>query len=462
MKTDDSESFHRSSDRVPPWSRYLRRDVQYGLDVSVLALAFAIAYLLRFDFEIPPEYARPMLVQLPLVVLIQFLTLHLLGIYTFLWRYVGMTEVKTFLRAAIYSSLPLLLLRLSLPDSLELLRIPRSIILTDTALAYGGLLALRVFRRALYERHERTRRDSDSGRRQRPVLLVGAGRAGLLAVREILGRGDSDLDLVGFVDDSSEKKGTVIGGLKVLGTTEDLPDLVSRHRIDHVVITIADAPATTVRRIVDICERIGIRARIIPGYYEVLQGSVSLSRFRDVQIEDLLGREPVRLDEARIRELITGRCVLLTGAGGSIGSELARQIARFNPLRLMLVERAEGALFDIQQEIGQLWPQLDVEALVADVGDEVRIRSILTATRPQALFHAAAHKHVPMMESNAVEAVKNNVLATETLGRQAADTGVEVFVLISTDKAVRPSSVMGASKRVAELVIQDLDRRYPE
>jgi FlaA1/EpsC-like NDP-sugar epimerase len=444
------------------WSRYLRREVQYALDLSALALSFIAAYLLRFDFEIPPEYVKPALVQLPLVILVQFSTVHALGIYSFVWRYVGMTEVKAFLRAAVYSSLPLLLLRLGLPDSLDILRIPRSIILTDTVLAYGGLLALRVLRRVIYEGRERSRRESENGgRKRRPVLLVGAGGAGLSAVREIRGRGDTELHLVGFVDDASEKQGTVIGGLKVLGATRDIPELVRHHNIDHVVITIADVPAATVRRIVGICDRAGIRARISPGYFEVLQGSVSISRFRDVQIEDLLRREPVKLDEKTIRNLITGKNILVAGAGGSIGAELARQIARFNPLRLMLVERSEGALFEIEREIDYLWPQLDLRAIVADVGDEARMRAVLGRSPPHALFHAAAHKHVPMMESNIVEALKNNVFATEALGRLAGEMGVEVFVLISTDKAVRPASVMGATKRMAELVIQGLDRRHP-
>jgi FlaA1/EpsC-like NDP-sugar epimerase len=447
----------------PIWTRYLRREVQYLLDAFALVAAFALSYLLRFDFEIPTEYVRPFFIQLPLVVAVQFFAVLALGTYSFVWRYVGMTEIKTFLRAAFYSALPLLLLRLGLPDAYSTLRIPRSIILIDTLLAFGGLLALRVARRAFYERHERTRRETSArGRRKKSALLVGAGRAGLMAARELQGRGDSDLEVAGFVDDSLFKRNTVIGGLPVLGTTDDLPALVHAHRVDQVVITIADAPATTVRRIVAICERAGVRARIIPGYYELLEGSVAISRFRDVQIEDLLGREPVLLDEQAIRDLVTGKVILVTGAGGSIGGELARQIARFNPLSLVLVERSEAALFEIDREIAELWPQLDLRTMLGDVGDEPRVRSILERTRPGAIFHAAAHKHVPMMETNALEAVKNNVLASERLGRLAAEASVEVFVLVSTDKAVKPTSVMGATKRLAELAIQDLGQRYPQ
>lgn len=444
-------------------SPYLSRGVQYALDLTALVVAFALAYLLRFDFEVPQEYLLPALVQLPLVVALQFVVIISLGIYNFVWRYVGMTEVRTFLRAAVYSSLPLVLLRLSVPDSLALLRIPRSIILTDIVLAYGGLLALRLLRRGLFERQERTRwEDGSENRRRKPVLLVGAGRAGLMAVREIRGHGNAELELIGFVDDAAEKQGSLIGGLKVLGTTHEISHLTAKYKVEQVVITMADVPASTIRRIVTSCDRAGVPVRIIPSYYEILDGRVSIGRFREVQIEDLLGREPVRLDEARIGTLLTGKSVLLSGAGGSIGSEMALQIARFDPQRLILLERAEGALFEIDREVRELWPQLEVHAVVADAGDADRVRAIMERTRPQAVFHAAAHKHVPLMESQASEAIKNNAFSTQVLAKAAAEVSAEVFVLVSTDKAVRPASIMGASKRLAELIVQDLDHEYPE
>ena len=445
----------------PVWGRYLRREVQVALDLFVLVIAFFAAYLLRFDFEIPAVYVRNAAMQVPFVVALQLAVLWLVGVYNFVWRYIGLGELKAFLKAMLFCGIPMLILRLNLPQQFEIWRIPRSVILLDLMFAFGGVLTLRILRRTLYERHERTQREMTSTEIiRKPVLLVGAGRAGILAAKEIRGRGDLQLDIAGFIDDAPEKKGTVIAGLKVLGVTDELPQLVEKHAIDHVVITIADADASTMRRIVETCDRAGVRARIIPGYYEILQGNVSISRFRDVQIEDLLGREPVRLDEKAIRSLLTGKSVMLTGAGGSIGAELARQIARFNPLRLILVERAEGALFEIAREIMQLWPQLPLESVVADVGDERRIRSVLNRMQPHAVFHAAAHKHVPLMETNAGEAVKNNVLGTELLARLSGECGIEVFVLISTDKAVCPSSIMGATKRVAELVIQDLDKKF--
>ncbi len=446
----------------PFWARHLRREVQYLLDLAILVAAFALAYLLRFDFQIPPGQIASALVQAPMVVLFEFGAIVLLGIYQFVWRYIGMAEIQAFLRAGFYSALPLVLLRLGLPSAFDQWRVPLSIIFINGVIAFGGLLGIRVLRRGLYERYERSRRlRRGHERRPKPVLLVGAGRSGLLAVREIRGRGDTDIEPVGFVDDDATKLGTVIHGLKVLGTTADLPQLARKLAVEQAVITLDEADASTIRRLVQACDRGGLRARIIPGYSEILQGQVSITRFRDVQIEDLLGRDTVRLDEEEVRRFLTGRGVLLTGAGGSIGSELARQIARFTPHRLLLAERAEGALFEIDRELRELWPGLAVEPLIADVGDERRMAAIFERWRPQVVIHAAAHKHVPLMESNAAEAVKNNVLATATIGRLAGDAGVDAFVLVSSDKAVRPVSMMGATKRCAELVVQDLDARYP-
>jgi FlaA1/EpsC-like NDP-sugar epimerase len=209
----------------------------------------------------------------------------------------------------------------------------------------------------------------------------------------------------------------------------------------------------------EVCRKIGVNVRIIPGLYEILQGNVRVTRIRDVEIEDLLGRERVYLEEEEIGRFVNGKCVVVTGAGGSIGSELARQVARFGPSSLLLLERAEFALFDIDKELRRLHPELRIVPVVADVGDEPWIRNVFATHKPQVVFHAAAHKHVPMMESNPSEAIKNNIIGTRVIAEVSANTGVEAFVMISTDKAVRPTSVMGASKRVAELVVQDLARR---
>jgi FlaA1/EpsC-like NDP-sugar epimerase len=439
------------------------------LDISVLLAAFVVAYLLRFDFEIPRKYWHYVLIQTPFVVLLQFFALTLVGGRAFIWRYTNMAHIKSFFYAALGSLFVVVLLRFELPEAHQAWRIPLSVTLFDSVLAFGGTFGLRMLRRGLYEHAKRRKQvkgtgngnGGRNGKPKLPVLLIGAGQAGVLAAKEIDGRGDLELDIKGFVDDDRMKLGrSVVQRHKVLGTTEDLAHLVHSLEIDHVVITIAQASRQEIRRIVEICEQIPVRVRIIPGLYEILQGNVEVTRIRDVQIEDLLGRDPVHLEEESIKEFLTGKAVMVTGAGGSIGSELARQVALFKPSGLLLVERAEFALFNINRELKEIWPTLSIVPLVADVGEEVRMRSIFKDYGPEVVVHAAAHKHVPMMETNPMEAVKNNVLATNLLGRLAGEFGVEAFVLISTDKAVRPTSVMGASKRVAELVVQNLGQRF--
>jgi len=441
--------------------RQFVRAVQFGLDLTALLAAFWLAYLLRFDFRLPEGTLPDAQRQLPLVVGLQLAALALFGVYRFIWRYVGMAEIRSFVGAAAASAVPLLVLRIALPGSLQSWRVPLSVIVIDTVLAFGAILAMRVCRRALFEYREKRERSENVGSPDRkPALLVGAGRAGLLAAREIVGVGDVALEVKGFVDDDPSKQGSVIHGFPVLGTTEDLPRLVTEMGIAQVVITIARISRRDILRIIDVCHKIPVKLRIIPGLYQIIQGKVQVSRIRNVQIEDLLGREPVELDEQQVDHFLAGRTVMVTGAGGSIGSELARQVARFKPAHLLLVERAEFALFEIDQELRRSFPELSILPLVADVGEEPRMRSIFMTHRPHVVLHAAAHKHVPMMEANPAEAIKNNILATRNLGDLSGEMGVEAFVLISTDKAVRPTSVMGASKRVAELVVQDLGRKH--
>jgi FlaA1/EpsC-like NDP-sugar epimerase len=437
----------------------LGRNSQYSLDICILLFAFAYSYLIRFDFSVPRDEVFRALVQLPLVVIVQFAALYILGFYRLIWRYVGLTEVKKGIAAALYTALFFLILRAILPDSLGTLRIPFSIILLDICFAFGGTLSLRVLRREMYER-KRRRDGRANSLEKKAVLLIGAGRAGMLTASEIGARGDMALNIIGFVDDDLMKQGLWLNGKKVLGTTEDLSHLVKEHQIDHVVVTISAASRREFRRILELCEKIPVKVRVIPSLSELLLGRVKVSRIRDVEIEDLLGREPVKLDDESMTKLLSGKTILVTGAGGSIGSELARQVARFKPKSLLLIERAEFALFNIERELKNSLPDLKVTPLIADICDEMRMMDVFNSYRPQVVLHAAAHKHVPMMETNVSEAVKNNTLGTHLIGQLAGKHDVEVFVLISTDKAVNPTSVMGASKRMAELVIQDLNKVY--
>jgi len=443
------------------WTRILTRQMQFLMDLSILSGAFIFAYLLRFDFVMASVDIRNALFQLPYVVALQLALLLSTGVYTFIWRYVGISEVKAFALASLGSILPTLIIRIGLPEKYQMWRVPLSVIIMDSIIAFGSIFAVRIVRRMVFERYERNARGrSLSGTVRKSVLLIGAGRAGLLAASEIQGRGDLDLAIKGFVDDDVNKQKAVIQGIKVLGTTHDLPHLVRELRIDHVIISIAQASRHNFRRILNICEDIPVKVRIIPGLSAILQGRVRISRIRDVEIADLLGREPVQLDEQHLLQFLAGKKVMVTGAGGSIGSELARQVTRFDPHSLLLVERAEFALFNVEHELRDFVPDMTIVPLVADICDEGRMRSIFRTHRPDVILHAAAHKHVPMMESNPAEAVKNNVLGTRLISELAGEFGVEVFVLISTDKAVRPKSIMGATKRVAELVVQDLTQRF--
>ena len=439
------------------WSRLLSRPVQFILDLTVLVASFVTAYLLRFEFVLSEGQVNSLLTQLPLVVGVQISALMIFGVYSFIWRYVGMAELWAFLKAGFWSGLVLLIGRLVLPPPLQAWRVPLSIIFMDTVFAIAGVMSIRILRRALYEKVETGYHPEP--RVRKPVILVGAGRAGVMAAREIRGRGRMDIWIEGFVDDDPRKQGAVLQGKRVLGTSNDLPRLCREFNIDHVIIAIAKVSRMEIRRIVGICEEIGVRVQIIPGLYEIIDGVVEITRFRDVQVEDLLGREQVRLEEGSIAEFLEDKVVLVTGAGGSIGSELARQVARFTPAKLLLLDRAEFALFEIDRELRKLRPEMSIVPLVADVCDESRIRAVFARYRPAVVFHAAAHKHVPLVESNPSEGVKNNVLGTWCVGEISSEFGAEAFILISTDKAVRPTSVMGASKRVAELAVQELNSR---
>jgi len=441
---------------------FLRRPMQFLADVAILCGAFFAAYLFRFDFELDEYYFNNALNQLPFVVFVQFASLFLVGAYSIIWRYVSLEDIKAFLKAAFISGVILVLVRLLLsPAQFIRWQVPLSIILYDTGLAFAGLLALRVLRRFVYELGEKRVVHSGKRRvRRKATLLVGAGRIGAALAKEMVGRADAELDVKGFVDDDRRKKGGSVGGVKVLGATDDLARLVDELNIEEVVIAVDQAQGKKVRRILDVCRAIPVKAKIVPSLNEIAHGRVSVSRIRDVQIEDLLGREPIQLDNENLHEFLSGKVVLVTGAGGSIGSELVRQVTNYQPAQILLIERAEFSLFQIERELVKDFSDTNFVPLIADISDEARMREIFEQFRPQVIFHAAAHKHVPLMEANCSEAIKNNILAAKLIGELAGEYETKDFVLISTDKAVNPTSVMGASKRIAEIVLQSLNRIY--
>jgi len=428
-----------------------RRVLVVAFHVALWTASYFLAFGLRFDFSSEHKYAGQYLAWFPALVGIRGLVYWFSGLFRGLWKYTGTRDLKTIILSTTTSTL------LFLATLGVLFRtFPRSVIIIEWALCIifvGG--ARFAYRTLTADRQSPPRKDLKPTR----LLILGAGDAGEMLLREIHRNHAAKFNVVGFVDDARDKLHAYIHGVRVMGTVSQLPTLVANHDVDEVIIAAPTATGAQMRRIVDLCKASGARFKTIPGLDQLIDGRVSLNQLRDVAIEDLLGRDPVELDMEAIATVMKGHVVMVTGAGGSIGSELCRQVCRFEPSSLLLVERTENALFHIHRELKAHHPDVPLVPCIADVGDAVRIDELFGRHRPTVVFHAAAHKHVPMMEWNPGEAVKNNVLGTRTLADAADRHGAERFVMVSTDKAVNPTSVMGASKRVAEIYVQALSQR---
>ncbi|MCP4675128.1 MAG: polysaccharide biosynthesis protein [Deltaproteobacteria bacterium] len=423
-----------------------------------MSIAYWVAFMFRFEFDPSFDVYKLLLFTWPYVVVLKYLMLVAFGVPKFSWRYVGLQEATQILYALSAATAVLVIFRLSLAPLggyFKFVVIPLGVLGMDFVLSYMGVTGARVLRRTMAERAERSTLKGPATARKR-TLLIGAGRAGVMVAKEVTQNPHIGIKVVGYVDDAAIKIGTIIQGHKVLGDTASMEALVKEHSVEQAIITIASASGQDIRRVVGLCESISLPVRIIPGIYEILDGRVNLSRIREVTIEDLLGREAVELDLGAIGAFIKGKRVLVTGAGGSIGSELCRQVGRFEPDQLLLVEQSENVLFEIHGELLRKMPDLATVPCIADVCDYDRVEKVFTEYRPHVVFHAAAHKHVPMMEWNPGEAIKNNVFGTKQVADAADRHGAEAFVLISTDKAVNPTSIMGTSKRVAEIYCQSL------
>jgi len=425
------------------------------VDSFVMAFAYLFAFLLRYDFGKPLVGWKQVAFVFILVWAIQLMSLILFRCYKVLWRYISVHDIPRFLGAVAVSSVTFLLLRYFMPDPYSC-RPPYSITILNAFLLTGGLLSVRLLWRLAVE--GAAGGTFVPGKRRR-VLMVGAGSAGNLMARELRSKNLKEMVVVGFLDDDPAKQHARIQGYPVLGTIEQLPDVALAMKVDEVIVSMARVSRSVIRRIVMLCEASHLPARIVPGYFELINGSVTASKIRNIDVNDLLGREEKEVDSNAVIALFQQKRVMITGAGGSIGSELVRQVLQTGPEHVVLVEHSERALYEIDRELRKLGSPVTIISALGDVTDRARMRDLFSQFRPQLILHAAAYKHVPLAEQNPGEAIKTNVLGTRLLGELALEVGVERFVLVSTDKAVNPVSVMGATKRLAEMAIQDLNRQ---
>ncbi len=421
-------------------------------DVAAAMIAWYLAYWLRFNTEIP-QYNIPNMVGAMLwVVPLQAVVFFGSGMYRGMWRYASVPDLQRIALAVVLSTLAIALMLVMLPQQQP--PVPRSVMLLDPMLLIMLLGGSRLGYRVWKERRLRNLLGSPG----RPVVILGAGDAAADLLKNLARAGD--WRVLGLLDDNPAKRGRQIQGVNVLGALDELVALAPSLGVERAIIAMPSASHQSRRRALEICRRAGVEALTVPSYQDLMSGKVTVSQVRNVELDDLLGRDPVLLDESRLQEWIRGRSIMVTGAGGSIGSELCRQIARFEPARLVLYEHDEFALYRMEQEFAEQHPGIGLKCVIGDVKNAARVAEALTAHRPEIVFHAAAYKHVPLMEEgNAWEAIRNNVLGTWRVAEAAIAHGVEKFVLVSTDKAVNPTNVMGASKRLAEIVCQGLQAR---
>lgn len=424
------------------------------VDIFLIALSMYGSFLLRFEFRFPPRYLEDLWVLLLIAPAVKIPIFYLQGLYRISWSYVSIQELLSVFQGVLYSFLLLGTALFILRDTPAFIGFPRSILFIDFFLT---LVLIGGFRSAKRVYLQFVKRFPMEGRR---TLIVGAGDAGEQLLRSMLKSGRSDYLLVGFVDDDPGKVGTSIQRVKVLSTREEIPRVVEAYDVEELLIAMPSVPSKVIKETVELGRQAKVPSiKIPPDIGELLSGQVELADVREVQLEDLLGREPVRIDTREIEGYLKNKAVLVTGVAGSIGSELCRQIAKFQPKKLIMLDHEETVLFEIDWELKEKFPRLERVAILGDIKDEGKMGRIFAQHKPKVVFHAAAYKHVEMARKHPDEAVKNNILGTLNVGEAAINAGAERFILISTDKAVNPIGVMGMTKRVAEMIAQELNRR---
>jgi len=412
----------------------------------IFALSGVAAFLLRFDFRLPPAYLRHLAYALPIWIAVKIIVFHAAKLDRGIWRYVSESDLIQLAFGNLTSSVASgILIRLIAPSGF-----PRSIYVLDLIVCFLATSGLRVVVRRTLQIATYARSNIAL---EKSTLIYGAGDAGITLLREIRNNPRLSYRVFGFLDDQPNKKGLRIAGVPVLGGGEQAASLVKKYNVKTILIAIPSATGTEMTQILGLCHAAGVECKTVPGLADVIEGRGLAGQIRNVAVEDLLGRIPIRLEESQIRGTFEGKVVLVTGAAGSIGSELCRQIARFHPAGIVGFDIAESPLFEIDREMRQMFPQVPFYPEIGSIQNRARLDDVLHQYKPSAVYHAAAYKHVPLMEAHVFEAIENNVFGTYNVAMAAAEHGVEDFVMISSDKAVRPTNVMGATKRVAELVL---------
>jgi len=421
-----------------------------AVDAVAVLLSFLLALAIRFEFAIPDVYLSHFFPIILAIVLTYVIVNYAIKIYSRRWKYASFDELLALVSATSLSTVVVLIAIVSIPGART--NMPISVMLIGGVLSLFSMAFIRLQFRLFSERRLR-----NGVRGSTRVLLVGAGEAGEMVARDIRRHPEHDLNPVGFVDDDPAKRNLVLHGIPVLGGRADIPGVALKHEVKEIYLTIPSATGENIREILSYCEQTGAKVKVLPSIYMAMAGEVGVAAVRELRLEDLLGREPVSTDLASISAYTRGKVVLITGAGGSIGSELARQLGKVGPGQLILLDNDETSLYEMELEMAKRAGACPAEVVVADIRDADRLASVFKRFQPQVVFHSAALKHVPMMELHPSEAVKNNILGTRNVAARAIEHGVERFILISTDKAVYPASVMGATKRASELLMKSLN-----
>ncbi len=424
------------------------------VDIILVNIALYGALLIRFDGGIPVQYIQSFYNLSPIFTLIRILCFYFFGLYKRLWQYASIGELLSVVGAVTVGTAVNVSLTYFIIEGGSL-PLPRSVFLLSWLLCIFLIGGSRLTWRLIRDYGLKFQNGDEKGK---TVLIVGAGDTGVLVAKELRRHYGNGIKIVGFVDDDPDKQKLKVLNLPVLGNRDNLPKLINKFSVEEVIIAIPSLDGSEIREIVSLCHETEVKVKILPGMYDILEEKVTVNHIREVQVEDLLGREPVKVDLEGISGYLKNKVVLVTGAGGSIGSELCRQILKFLPAKLLLLDNCENNVYDIEMELRNTDPEVELIPLVKDIKDKKAIEDIFCHYKPCVVYHAAAHKHVPLMEANPEEAIKNNVMGTYNVAQASDKYGAQKFVLISTDKAVNPTSIMGASKRLAEIIIQYLDK----